>query len=38
MLWGTVSSLDIIIPILLENDAGKVHQLHHPAAEGCIPC
>ena len=35
---GTVSGLGIITPILLENDAGEVHQLHHPAAEGCVPC
>ena len=32
-----MSSLGIITPILLENDAGEVHQLHHPAAEGCVP-
>ena len=37
MLWGTVSSLGIITPILLETDAGELHQLHHPAAEGCVP-
>ena len=30
--------MGIITPILLENDAGKVHQLHHPAAERCVPC
>ena len=29
-----MSSLGIIAPILLENNAGE---MHHPAAEGCVP-